>query len=449
MAGSRLDGNIPASTKLGDIGFLIKDYATSTWLYSEDGKERVINNNYTAYFSSVNVITYGDYATSLNDVTGSGWLKFLDDGEYYYAPWTHQRLVGEAGNPVYAEVKIDGEKLVCAFDENGKYTLASGKITVNGVTNYYKDGKSAVTTAGHTVSMNGNIDVNFYMIISEQVRTADGSYIEFTSPNGTKTKTLLKDIVEDASGYYKFTCGVAAAEMIDDISLVVYDGSAIIYEDAYSVVDYATDMLNSEEGAYTTEARNAVSSMLNYGAYAQLYFDRKTDQLANAGLGYSMDPSLNPIKSIADISGIYNITDGAANSGAAYVSSSLSLLSTTSIYHYFTVTGDISDYTFTFGSGEGAVVLTPVAEVKNGVTRYRVELDGVPATQLATAYTVTVTNANDPADTVTVVYSALAYADLVLESYAGTTNEKALQLVSLMKAMYQYYEAAAYADSVV
>jgi hypothetical protein len=155
------------------------------------------------------------------------------------------------------------------------------------------------------------------------------------------------------------------------------------------------------------------------------------------------------MESIADISGIYNITDGAENSGATYVSSSLNLLSVTSIYHYFTVTGDISDYTFTFGSGANAVTLTPVEEVKNGVTRYRIELDGVPATQLATAYTVTVTNANDPADTVTVVYSALAYADLVLESYAGTTNEKALQLVSLMKAMYQYYEAAAYADSVV
>lgn len=446
VGGSKLSG-VPAATPLGDVAFMLKDYANNNWLYNEAGTERVINTDYTVYFSSVNVITYGDYATSLDDITGSGWLKFLNDGEYYYAPWTNSRLVGTADAPVYAEVKIDGEKLVCAFDENGKYTLATGKITVNGKTNYYKDGKSAVTTAGYTVSMNGNVDVNFLMIISEQVRTANGSYLEFTKPNGAKEKIFLKDIVEDVSGYYKFTCGVAAAEMTDDIKLSVYDGEGIIYTDSYSVVDYATAIIEGEESVFTTEAKNAAASMLNYGAYAQLYFDRSTDNFANAGLGYDMEPSLNPIKDIVDINGIYRVDDAAG--GAAYVSSSLSLLSTTSIYHYFTVSGDVSDYTFTFGSGEDAVALTPVLDVKNGVTRYRVELDGIPATKLDEAYTVTVTNVNDASDTVTVVYSALAYADLVLDAYADTANEKASQLVSLMKAMYQYYEAAAaYADSV-
>lgn len=447
MGGSKIDANVPADTKLGDIGFLIKDYATSAWLYNEDGTERVVNTDYTAYFSSVNVITYGGLATSLDDITGSGWLKFLDDGEYYYAPWTNQRLVGKAGAPAYAEVKIDGEKLVCAFDENGKYTLATGKVTVNGKTNYYKDGKSAVTTAGYTVSMNGNVDVNFLMIISEQVRTASGSYLEFTKPNGMKEKIFLKDVTEDASGYYKFTCGVAAAEMTDDIKLEVCDGSGIIYTDFYSVVDYATAIIDGENAAFTTEAKNAVMSMLNYGAYAQLYFDRKLDNFANAGLGYSMDPSLNPIKDIVDINGVYRIDDAAG--GATYVSSSISLLSTTSIVHYFTVSGDVSNYTFTFGSGANAVALTPVKDVKNGVTRYYVELDGIPATKLDEAYTVTVANVNDASDTITVVYSALAYADLVIGAYSDTTNEKLSQLVSLMKAMYQYYEAAAaYADSV-
>ncbi len=443
------EGNISGANTIKAIKFMQNEYAVGTWLYNEDGTQQIINTDFTLYFSSVNYLTYGDPATSLNDIAGSGWIKFLDGGEYYYAPWTHQKLVGTKGSPVYAEVKIDGEKLVCAFDENGNYTLANGKITVNGKTDYYKDGKSAVALAGYSVSMKGYIDINFYMVISDTVKNAEGSYIEFTRPNGTKLKTLLKDVTEDQSGYYKFTCGVAAAEMTDDISFIVSDGTETVLSDSCSVVDYATALINGTDSAFTAEAKEAARSMLNFGAYAQLYFDRKTDNFANSSLGYDMDPTLNPIKDIVDISGIYNLTDGKPSDGIEYVSSTLSLLSSTTLYHYFTVTGDISDYTFTLGSGDNATVLTPVKDVKNGVTRYRVAIEGISAKDLGTAYTVTVKNGNDESDTLTITYSAIAYADIVLENYGNTDDEKLSQLVSLVKAMYKYYEAAAaYAKSV-
>ena len=95
--------------------------------------------------------------------------------------------------------------------------------------------------------------------------------------------------LETSTGRHVFTYSdIAAKEMNDDIYLVAYIRTAddqYIYSNplTYSVVKCATTILNPQYN-YSDEFRTLAVDMLNYGAAAQVYFNYRTDTLANAGL---------------------------------------------------------------------------------------------------------------------------------------------------------------------
>ena len=95
--------------------------------------------------------------------------------------------------------------------------------------------------------------------------------------------------LETSTGRHVFTYSdIAAKEMNDDIYLVAYIKTAnneYIYSNplTYSVVKCATTILNPQYN-YSDEFRTLAVDMLNYGAAAQVYFNYRTDALANAGL---------------------------------------------------------------------------------------------------------------------------------------------------------------------
>ena len=143
---------------------------------------------------------------------------------------------------------------------------------------------SSTHLCGYTLSMDGNIGVNFYMLLGDNVlNNASTAYMQFTV-NGKTQKVKISDAKRDGT-YYIFRCDTVAKEMTDTISAQVFisEGNADGDAYTYSVRDYAVYILNHQNdfGAKTVAV---VKAMLNYGASAQKFFGYKTDDLANSVL---------------------------------------------------------------------------------------------------------------------------------------------------------------------
>ena len=136
----------------------------------------------------------------------------------------------------------------------------------------YMDGIGA-KLAGYSLSLNGNIGVNFYMELSEAIASNENAYMEFTLPNtAEKTKVYVTGTHEDGATattstvggktYYVFSCEVAAKEMTDEIQaqMIVGENEGTVY--TYTVKDYADYILSHTE-TYGEKVVALVKAMLN------------------------------------------------------------------------------------------------------------------------------------------------------------------------------------------
>lgn len=148
------------------------------------------------------------------------------------------------------------------------------------------DGMSAL--AGHSLSVDGKIGVNFHMELTDAVvAKKDTAYVQFTLENGATSQVKVADAIVDTESvqgktYYVFTCEVAAKEMTDTIKAQIVCDENKGTEYTYTVRAYADELLakSSNEAEQTF-----VKRMLNYGAASQTYFEYKTEKLANEGIG--------------------------------------------------------------------------------------------------------------------------------------------------------------------
>ena len=196
---------------------------------------------------------------------------------------------------------------------------------------------------GHSVTLNGYINLNFYLNLAEsQVTTGEGTVVDFTWGNGSASHTVaLGDYVVGKG--YKATVALPAAEMTYDITATVKINNDTQSETStYSVRQYADDLL-----AITSDTKliNLVNAMLDYGAKAQIAFNSNVGDLANDGIAYTM-----PDVTREDLLNLIDQAIIAANNGAratvvrdvaeaigaqAYYSSSLIYLSGCTLRHYF------------------------------------------------------------------------------------------------------------------
>ena len=128
--------------------------------------------------------------------------------------------------------------------------------------------------AGYSLSLSGNIGVNFYMELSDEVVADETAYMQFTLPNGEKPQVKVSEaekVTLDNKEYYVFTCEVAAKEMDNTITaqIITSDGEGVAYK--YTVRDYA-DYILDEGNGYDDNTKAVVSAMLSYGDYAKAYF---------------------------------------------------------------------------------------------------------------------------------------------------------------------------------
>lgn len=186
--------------------------------------------------------------------------------------------------------------------------MPAENVTISGGFEY-ADGVGT-RLVGRSISVEGDVGVNFYMEIDPEIAASETAYIQFTIPTGdkTETETIPVSEAERKDGCYVFQCDVAAKKMTSEIKAQIIDPesgkSGAVY--TYSVKEYADALLSHAEGNWKfTKVAPLVKSMLNYGTAAQNYFDRNTKKPANADLS-DEDRTLGEITNQLDAWENYN-----------------------------------------------------------------------------------------------------------------------------------------------
>ncbi len=367
------------------------------------------------------------FASSLNGDTVT--YDFTDAHTYGEPVWTW------ADDYSTATAKFTCADSRCHHEETVNATITSetkdGIIAYTATADFdgsaYTDTKTAFTDGigarviGHSISLDGDIAVNFYMELSDSIIAhKDTAYMHFTIPTGsgtTEQDMLVKDARVVESGdktYYVFKCRVAAKEMTSQIKAQLIDGDLTGTEYTYSVKEYADYLIErADEREDLAKAAPLVKAMLNYGANSQLFFDKNPGALANAGLTDDEKSLGTPEISITDP--VVNVPEGVTFEGAT-----LSLKSETTLSLYFK-----SSDTLTFSCDGYTVEKATSGDYQ--IARIR----GIKAKHIGDILTLII-NGNE-----SVSYSPLNYCKNVLED--DTTDEN---LQNVVMALYAYWQAA-------
>ena len=322
----------------------------------------------------------------------------------------------------YTEIKGDIEiELTKVDDTHYTFTMPDESVFVHA--DFYFEDNVGANLVGYSLSLDGDIGVNFYMELADEIEDSDTAYMKFTIPSSNNS-TVLNVPVSDAKRngkYYVFKCNVAAKEMTSQIKAQIIDDENIGTEYKYSVKEYADYLLTNADADGTeiqkkyAAAAPLVMAMLNYGTYSQNYFGTNTDNPANAIL-------TNEEKALDDVTDIEH-TAPATNlpEGVTFASATLSLKSVTTLSLFFKNTS-AGDVTFKLGDE----TITPVDN--NGYLQVRIT--GIKAKELGSDFTVNV------GDSGSVTFSPMNYCQLVLRGNYTNAHK------DVVKALYKYSQAA-------
>ena len=305
---------------------------------------------------------------------------------------------------------MDGKGNAMATDQ-ATYALVAYQRFVNGKNSLYDMTDVELDTipvkfSGATLSLGGNIGVNFHIELDDSVVNDKNAYMNFTSPNGNTTKVMVSDAImknENGRTYYVFTCEVAAKEINDDITAQMIFGDGTASEEYfYSVKEYSDSILNSD---YTDETKTLVKKILDYGNYAKAYF---------SGGNLTTTSEINSVT--ADMLSDYTMKSiGTLSNGITYYGSSLLLESETTVRHYFKVADGIDVSAYNFSGNKG--------------NYYYIDIIDISADKLDMAFDTKIGG-------YTVTYSPMSYIYTVLSSERASDSLK-----NVVRALYLYNQA--------
>lgn len=313
---------------------------------------------------------------------------------------------------------------------------ATGSANSFTFTAEYASESPAVSLYGRSITLKDNIDVNYYMEMSDSVFEHD-AYLEFKI--GGQTYKLnaydAAEVNENGKILYKFSCPVNAAQMSDTIETRIVIDNNTEQEYSYSVKEYATELL-SKSNEYPAETVKLVKALLNYGTAAQTFFKYNTDKPAN-GILSDADKAVDAADFDAYKAVIKADSASGQNDGLSYYGSSLICKSEMTVRHYFILDNgsDINNYKFSYIDADGyEISLTPKKASDGGV--YCVDISGIMACSLNKNYVCRVTGM-DSSQIIELDYGPLSYAYSVANS-----KDSSKELKNLMNALYMYSEMA-------
>ena len=309
---------------------------------------------------------------------------------------------------------------------------ATGSANSFKFTAEYASNSPEVSLYGRSITLKDNIDVNYYMEMSDSVFEHD-AYLEFKI--GGQTYKLnasdAAEVNENGKTLYKFSCPVNAAQMSDTIETRIVIDNKTEEEYLYSVKEYATELL-SKSNEYPTETVKLVKALLNYGTAAQTFFKYNTGKPANAILS-----DTDKAVAAADFEEYKAVikTDSAngQSNGLTYYGSSLICKSEMTVRHYFMVNEgcDINNYKFSYVNADGNEVSLTPKKASDGV--YCVDINGIMARNLNSNYACKVTGKNK-ACIFELDYGPFSYSQKVINS--GNSSD---ELKNLVNALYWYW----------
>ena len=300
----------------------------------------------------------------------------------------------------------------------------------------YASKSPEVSLYGRSITLKDNIDVNYYMEMSDSVFEHD-AYLEFKI--GGQTYKLnasdAAEVNENGKTLYKFSCPVNAAQMSDTIETRIVIDNNTKEEYSYSVKEYASELL-SKSNEYPAETVKLVKALLNYGTAAQTFFKYNTDNPAN-GILSNADKAVDAADFDAYKAVIKADSANGQNNGLSYYGSSLICKSEMTVRHYFILDNgsDINNYKFSYIDTDGyEVSLTPKKASDGGV--YCVDISGIMACRLYKNYVCRCTGM-DSSQIIELNYGPLSYAYSV-----ANDKDSSIELKNLMNALYMYSEMA-------
>ena len=324
------------------------------------------------------------------------------------------------------------------------WTTDKATVTLNAIgsaksftfTAEYASESPAVSLYGRSITLKDNIDVNYYMEMSDSVFEHD-AYLEFKIGNQTYKLNAsdAAEVNENGKTLYKFSCPVNAAQMSDTIETRIVIDNNTKEEYSYSVKEYASELL-SKSNEYPAETVKLVKALLNYGTAAQTFFKYNTDKPAN-GILSDADKAVDAADFDAYKAVIKADSANGQNNGLSYYGSSLICKSEMTVRHYFILDNgsDINNYKFSYIDADGyEVSLTPKKASDGGV--YCVDISGIMACSLNKNYVCRVTGM-DSSQIIELDYGPLSYAYSVANS-----KDSSKELKNLMNALYMYSEMA-------
>lgn len=230
-------------------------------------------------------------------------------------------------------------------------------------------GSTAQITA-QQLDLGDDLTMHFYGTVSSEY--AADAVVNITVGGKAAASYLVRDMTPDENGTYQFTVDLGAPEMTEDITLTVTAGENTLLQNTYSIQAYAHYLL---EGDASEETKALLKEMLNYGAKAQIYFNHKTDDLANAG--YEIDaqaviPSDTPEVTVTD-----------SLPGIIYHGTSMVFESKLALRYYFFTLKGTEGYTFTVDG----IPYTPIPKDEY----YYIEVSGIGPDQMDTQMEIAVT----------------------------------------------------------
>ena len=266
------------------------------------------------------------------------------------------------------------------------------------------------------LSLRGDIGVQFNYVLTDELLNDDGATVKFTCEDKAEKTLPLADVVADEDGEYGFIYEVAAAELTNVISVAVYNGAGYAMTKTYScsAYDYCNYVITACGNTHPTY--ELAKALLNYGGYAQVYFNYNVDDLANKNLTGEALP-----ETIA--AAAWEIDERLKDE----IQISTVLNSTTSVRVYLSETVK-ENYVVTFAGKSLEVKQKTNAQSE---TEYYVEISDIPAGYLSQMLEIVFTEASTNQAYV-VKTSALSYAKAVV---AGEYDEA---LKNLAKALYAY-----------
>ena len=436
------EGNDKTVTYQRDIYTIKED---SILFYSAAYEDFDINNIYTApEISDVNVeIDWKDASNSYGERPDSITLHLFDGDT-------------EIDKQV---VQVDDASAVtlCYFDVE-QYEMSNlGKefhysVTQEDIPNYNTEVKlegNTVTIVNdfdksdkhfqkHSLSLNGDIGVNFYLnLTAEELSTAK---IHFEWFNKELDLTAADLEYNQELGLYKASCPVAVAEMTYDIIATLSVNGADVESNRYSVVRYANviltdkdfinnyiDKIKAETGSDEIaqqkymELYTLTAALLEYGSKAQIAFDRNTGFLANGGEDlFPDDITSDDIDSIPS-----DMNEGAANYGLEYQYTAVVYLSKTSLRHYYKIVDQAAFDTVRENITFDGQSVTPVE--RGDLVFF--EKQSIAASELGTQFSLVI-GENE------YLYSVMDYTKKLIDSDNDET------FIELAKETYRVYKAA-------